>query len=151
MAHGEAMTITEQHTHPRPTRSTATAVNPWTWQEPLGFAQAVSVDHPTAVLTCAGQASVDAEGAVVHADDMAGQLAQALDNIDQLLEAGGFERTDVVRVTIFVTDIGAYYGAQHVFIDHFAGRGIPVAASLIGVTGLALPGLMVELEATAIR
>jgi enamine deaminase RidA (YjgF/YER057c/UK114 family) len=52
---------------------------------------------------------------------------------------------------MFVTDLPAYLEAAHVFVERFAGAGIPVACSLIGVTGLATPGLMVEVEALAVR
>jgi enamine deaminase RidA (YjgF/YER057c/UK114 family) len=128
-----------------------TAVNPWTWQDPLGFAQAVAVDGPRRLLVCAGQAAVDGDGVVVFPGDMARQLDAALDNLETVLAAGGFEMGDVVQVRLYVTDMSGYFAAQEAFIRRFAARGIPVAATLVGVTGLALPDLLVELEALAVR
>jgi enamine deaminase RidA (YjgF/YER057c/UK114 family) len=128
-----------------------TAVSPWTWQDPLGFAQAVAVDEPRRLLVCAGQAAVDSEGRVVCPGDMGGQLDAALDNLETVLAAGGFEMGDVVQLRLYVIDISAYFAAQQSFINRFAARGIPVAATLLGVTGLALPDLLVEVEALAVR
>ncbi len=127
------------------------AINPWQWQEPFGFSQAVAVDAPRRFVACSGQAAVDGEGRPLHPGDMAAQLKSTFDNLETLLEAGGFELADVVRLRMYVTDMGAYFAAQQVFIDRFAGRGIPVASTLLGVSALAVPGLLVEIEATAVR
>jgi enamine deaminase RidA (YjgF/YER057c/UK114 family) len=127
-----------------------TAVNPWTWQDPLGFSQAVAVHEPRQLLVCSGQAAVDSEGRVVSPGDMARQLDTALDNLETVLAAGGFQMGDVVQLRLYVTDIPAFFAAQQAFIDRFAAAGIPVAATLLGVTGLALPELLVEVEALAV-
>jgi enamine deaminase RidA (YjgF/YER057c/UK114 family) len=132
------------------TSSSTTAINPWTWSQDHGFAQGV-VSRDGSTLSLAGQASVDADGAPVHAGDMEAQLRQALDNVDAVLAAAGFERADVVRVNLFVTDIGAYFPASGAFHERFAAAGIAVAATLLNVSALAYPELMVEVEATAIR
>ena len=131
--------------------SSHTPVNPWTWQEPLGFVQAVALDTPRRVLVCSGQAAVNGEGQVRCPGDMAGQLDAAFDNLETVLVAGGFEMGDVVHVRLYVTDVAAYFAAQQAFVDRFAARGIPVAATLLGVAGLALPDLLVEVEALAVR
>lgn len=125
------------------------AINPWTWQDPLGFAQAVAVEAPQRLLICSGQTAVDENGEVRFPGDMAAQLDAALDNLESLLKAAGFGLADVLRLNLYVTDIAAYFQAQGAFLDRFARRGIPVAATLVGVTALALPGLVVEVEATA--
>jgi hypothetical protein len=57
-------------------------VNPWTWQDQFGFAQAVVATAPSRWLFLAGQGPADADGNVVHQGDMAGQLNQALDNLE---------------------------------------------------------------------
>ena len=66
------------------------------------------------------------------------------------LAAAGFSAAEVVQLRLYVTDIGAYYGAQQAFVERFSARGIPVAATLIGVTGLAMPELLVEIDALAV-
>jgi enamine deaminase RidA (YjgF/YER057c/UK114 family) len=79
------------------------------------------------------------------------QLRQAFDNVDTVLAAAGFQRTDVVRVNLYVTDLGAYFPASGAFHERFAAAGIPVAATLLNVSALAYPELMVEVEITAER
>ena len=54
-------------------------------------------------------------------------------------------------VAMYVTDLAAYFPASGAFHERFAGAGIPVAATLLQVAGLAYPELMVEVEVTAQR
>ena len=65
------------------------AINPWTWQDQFGFAQANDLNGVKRVLVCSGQTSVDDEGNLVHAGDMAGQLNKALDNLETVLGQAG--------------------------------------------------------------
>lgn len=122
-------------------------INPWTWQERAGFVQAHEIGPGARTLYCAGVASVDADGQPVHAGDMAGQLRQALDNLATVLHAAGYTVADLVRLTTYTTDLDAYLGAQAAVADRLAGT--RYTATLLGVTRLARPELLVELEATA--
>ena len=124
------------------------AVNPWTWQDQFGFVQANVVSGADKILFCSGQVSVDENGSVVHADDMAAQMGQALDNLDAVLSEAGMSLENVVKLTIYVTDMDAAFGA----FPTVAGRvgGAKAAQTLLGVSRLAFPGLMVEIEATAV-
>ena len=65
------------------------AVNPWKWQDQFGFVQANLVSGAEKVLYCSGQVSVDDDGSVVHADDMAAQMGKALDNLEAVLSGAG--------------------------------------------------------------
>ena len=62
-----------------------TAVNPWSWSVNFGFNQGELVEGATRTLYCAGQTSVDENGAPQHVADMAGQIALAADNLDAVL------------------------------------------------------------------
>ncbi|MEM9603033.1 MAG: Rid family hydrolase [Pseudomonadota bacterium] len=130
---------------------TRTAINPWTWSLPLGYNQAERVEGATAQLFCAGQTAVDADGTPCHDGDMRAQLALALDNLEATLTAGGMGFADVVRLTVYSTDVDATLAG----FDLLGARLGPLQArppmSLIGVTRLAMPTLLVELEATALR
>ena len=126
------------------------AVNPWTWQDAFGFVQANEVRDVSRVLVCSGQASTDAEGNPVHLGDMRAQCRQALENLEAVLGAGGFSLGDVVRLNYYTTDVDAFLEVSPAFNDHFARAGCRAASTLLGVTRLAFPGLMIELEATAI-
>lgn len=64
-------------------------VNPWQWQEKLGYAQAIEVTAGQRVLYCAGQTATNADGQQQHAGDMGAQLAAALDNLEAVVEIEG--------------------------------------------------------------
>ena len=118
-----------------------TAINPWPWSIPFGFNQAELVEAPTRWLVCSGQTSIGADGAVQHAGDMAGQVQAALANLVEVLAAAEMTMDDVVRITAYVTDMDAFLAAM---------GSTPMSAfTLIGVSRLAYPELLVELEAIA--
>jgi enamine deaminase RidA (YjgF/YER057c/UK114 family) len=97
----------------------------------------------------AGQGPVDADGELVCEGDVAGQIDAAMDNLETVLRAAGLTLADVVRLTIFTTDLDAFLAAYGTFAGRLAAGGCVPASSLIGVSRLAIPGMAVELEATA--
>ena len=127
------------------------AVNPWTWQDGFGFSQAVEVSGGQRVLMCAGQTSVDENGSPLHPGDIAAQVTQALDNVEAVLKQAGMTLANVVRLNIYTTDVDAFLAAFAELAERgTAAGGPPPASTLLGVTRLAFPELMVELEATAV-
>jgi len=126
-------------------------VNPWTWQDQFGFVQANEVRGVQRVLVCSGQTSVDADGNPLHAGDMAAQAMQALDNLEAVLTQAGFTLADVMRLNIYTTDVDALLGALETVGHRLAEANCRYAGTLLGVSRLAFPELMVELEATAVR
>ena len=126
-------------------------VNPWTWQDAFGFVQAVEVQGAQRVLFCAGQTSNDADGKPLHVDDMRGQITVALDNLETVLAASGFSLSDVVRLTMYTTDMDLFLQNYDALVSRLAAAGVRQSATLLGVTRLAFPEFMVELEATAIK
>ena len=128
-----------------------TAVNPWQWSLQFGFNQAESVEGHQRVLVCSGQTSVDAQGAPQHAGDMAAQIGLALDNVATVLSEGGMGLTDVVRLNMYTTDVDDFIANFGSPAERFNEAGAAYASTLIGVTRLALPELMVELEAIAMQ
>lgn len=125
-------------------------VNPWTWQDQYGFVQANEVSGVQRSLICAGQASVDADGNPMHAGDMAGQINQALDNLETVLSESGFKMSDVVRLNIYTTDLDLFWGAAEGAGRRLGESGCRPASTLLGIQGLAFPELLVEIEATAV-
>jgi enamine deaminase RidA (YjgF/YER057c/UK114 family) len=126
-------------------------VNPWTWQDRLVFSQAIEVTGAERVLFCAGQASVDGEGKTVASRDMRAQTQQALDNVETVLREAGLGLRNVVRLDYFVTDMDRYFAEAHpVIVERLRGAGVQPAGTLLGVTRLAFPDLMIEIEATAV-
>jgi enamine deaminase RidA (YjgF/YER057c/UK114 family) len=123
-----------------------TAVNPWDWSQQFGFNQAELVEGPSKLLVCSGQTSIGPDGQVEHPGDMAAQVAAAFANLATVLDAAGMSLEDVVRITAFTTDMDGFLAAG-------AGTGDrPTCAfTLIGVSRLAYPDLLIELEAIAVR
>jgi enamine deaminase RidA (YjgF/YER057c/UK114 family) len=124
-------------------RMQRTAVNHMDWSIPFGFNQAELVEAPTQWLVCSGQTAIGADGAVQHPNDMAAQVKDAVASLEGLLAAAGMTMDDVVRMTTYVTDMDAYLSAM----PHTT----TCASTLIGVSRLAYPELMVEIEAIAAR
>lgn len=124
-------------------------VNPWTWQDNFGYSQAIEVSGHSRVLVCAGQTSVDADGQVVHAGDMRAQVVQALDNLETVLAQANMSLSNVARLNFYVTDVDAFFGAADALGERLGAAGVRPAGTLLGITRLAFPGLMVEIEATA--
>jgi enamine deaminase RidA (YjgF/YER057c/UK114 family) len=125
-------------------------INPWTWQDQYGFAQAIEVTGSERALFCAGQTSSDADGNPVHAGDMRAQLGQALDNLETVLREAGFELSHVVRLNTYTTDVDAFLEASEGTAARLAEAGCRPSATLLGVARLAFPEFLVELEATAV-
>jgi enamine deaminase RidA (YjgF/YER057c/UK114 family) len=129
--------------------ATVTPVNPWSWSEAFGYQQANLVEGSTRTLYCAGQTSVDADGNPVNAGDLAAQLLAALENLEAVLAGASMSLADVVRLNYFTTDLDAFYAGYGEVVARLQAAGARPAGTLVQVSRLALPGLMVELEATA--
>jgi enamine deaminase RidA (YjgF/YER057c/UK114 family) len=125
-------------------------INPWTWQDQFGFAQAVEESGAQRVLHCAGQASVDENGQLLHAGDVAAQIGQAFDNLERVLQEAGMTLADVVRLTYYTTDMDAYLGAMGTVVQRLEAGGCRPASTLVQVARLVYPEMTVEIEATAV-
>ena len=126
-------------------------VNPWRWQDNFGFSQAIDVRQAGRVLYCAGQTSVDAAGAPLHAGDMAAQLTQAFDNLETVLKAAGLTLGHVVRLNYYTRDVPAFLKAAGVYGARLQAAGAQPAGTLLGVASLFHPDILVEIEATAVE
>jgi enamine deaminase RidA (YjgF/YER057c/UK114 family) len=125
-------------------------LNPWSWQDTYGFVQANEVTGGQRVVYCAGQTSVDADGRPLHVEDMAGQIRQSLDNLETVLKEAGLELRDVVRLSYYTTDVDRLLASYHVLVERLSEAGCRPASTLLGVTRLAFPELLIEIEATAV-
>jgi enamine deaminase RidA (YjgF/YER057c/UK114 family) len=125
-------------------------VNPWTWQDQMGYVQANDVSGAQRTIFLAGQGSVDEEGAPVHPGNMEAQLNQTLDNVETVLREAGAGLSDVVRLNIYTTDVDGFFEAYGTVAGRLAQAGCRPASTLLGVTRLAYPEMLVEIEATAV-
>ena len=96
------------------------------------------------LLFVSGVAPVDAKGKVVS-DDPAAQTRQIFLNMKAILDAAGASFADVLKVTVYLTDVEDRKKINPVRQEFF-GAARP-ASTLIGVQALAIPGMKVEIEA----
>jgi len=125
-------------------------VNPWTWQDNFGFAQGISVENPQRTLYCAGQTSNNANGEPLHSGDIGAQINQCLDNLETVLAADGMKLSDVVRMNYYTTDMDAMMSAYPAMVARLDAAGCRPSSTLLGVTRLAFPEFLIEIEATAV-
>jgi enamine deaminase RidA (YjgF/YER057c/UK114 family) len=124
-----------------------TAINPSSWSVNLGFDQAQLVEGHRRELVCSAQDAVDADGNAQHPGDMAAQLAMAVDNLEEIVDAADMTLANVVRLNIFTTDVDTLIRHFTVLTGRFQGERF--ATTVLGVAQLAAPGLVVAIEATA--
>jgi enamine deaminase RidA (YjgF/YER057c/UK114 family) len=130
--------------------TTRTPVNPWPWSLDYGFNQAELVEGASRVLVLSGQGPAAADGTLLHAGDFAAQVSLSLDNIEAVLKQAGMTLGNVVRINVFTTDVDAMMGTWGDLAKRFAAAGVRPTSTLVGVTRLAFPEMMVEIEATAV-
>jgi enamine deaminase RidA (YjgF/YER057c/UK114 family) len=126
------------------------AVNPVTWSVELGFNQGELVTGQTRTLYCSGQTAMDGDGRPRHDGDMAAQLALSLDNLEAVLGKAGMSLANVVRLTVYTTDVDGLFPHYGVLAARLGAARVAPATTMLGVTRLAVPGQLVELEATAV-
>ena len=127
-----------------------TAVNPWAWSAAIGYNQGELVAGHTRTLYCAGQTAVGGDGTPRHSGDMAAQLALSLDNLEAILGGAGMSLASLVRLNVYTTDVDLLFQHYGVLASRLGAAGVAPATTMLGVTRLAIPGLMVELEGTAV-
>ena len=125
-------------------------INPWSWQDNFGFVQANEITDAERMLFCAGQVSVDKDGNLLHAGDMAKQINQVFDNLETVLQQAGVQLSDIVRLTYYTTDVAAFTEEVQVLIDRLEKGDCKPATTLLGVASLFHPDCVVEIEATAV-
>ena len=126
-------------------------INPWSWQDKYGFVQANEISGAARTLVCSGQTAIDADGNAIHSGDIAAQLKVAIDNLEEVLHKADFSLSDVVRMIIYTTDVDKLISVYESMAVRLAKAKCQTTQTLVGVTRLAFPDLMVEIEATAMR
>jgi enamine deaminase RidA (YjgF/YER057c/UK114 family) len=126
------------------------SINPVSWSLKLGFDQAQLIEGHQRQLVCSGQDAVDADGNPQHPGDMAAQLEMSLDNLEAILAAADMTLANVVRLNVYTTDFDELVKHWSSLIDRFGSSEGRFATSLLGVTRLFTPELLVMLEATAV-
>jgi enamine deaminase RidA (YjgF/YER057c/UK114 family) len=115
------------------------------WEARIGYSRAVRVNNHIHV---SGTTAVRSDGTIAAPDDPYAQTIQALKNIETALQAAGGSLADVVRTRIYVTnmDHSSEIGRAH---GELMG-GIRPAATMVEVSRLISPDMLVEIEAEAV-
>jgi enamine deaminase RidA (YjgF/YER057c/UK114 family) len=127
-----------------------TAINPVSWSQQLGFDQAQLVEGQRRQLFVSGQDAVDATGNPQHEGDMAAQLELSVDNLEAILAAADMSLANVVRLNAYTTDFDELLKSWATLTNRFGDSDGGFATTLLGVSRLPAPGLLVMLEATAV-
>jgi enamine deaminase RidA (YjgF/YER057c/UK114 family) len=116
----------------------------------VGFSQALAARGGRVVFV-SGQIALDREGNLVGPDDLGAQTVQVFENLRAALAAAGAGFADVVKLNYYVV---GFRPEQLAVIREVRGRYLPAeappASTLVGVTALAMDGLLIEVEATAL-
>ncbi|MEK9517805.1 RidA family protein [Streptomyces sp. NPDC087908] len=126
------------------------AVNPVTWSAEWGFNQGELVSGHTRTLYLSGQTAMSEKGEPLHEGDMAAQLALSLDNVEAVLAEAGMSLANLVRLTVYTTDVELLVRHYGGLAGRLGAAGVAPATTMLGVTRLAIPGQLVELEGTAV-
>lgn len=114
-----------------------------------GGAFSAGVEAPAGrTVYVSGQVSMDAEGNVVGEGDIKRQTETVLEHVKTVLETAGGGMDNIVKVTVFITDMGLYDGIHEVRRRYFE-EPYP-ASSMVEVSALIDPRLLIEIEAVAV-
>ena len=115
------------------------------WEPLVGYSRGVRVGP---FVYISGTTATDPQGEIVGRDDIAAQTIQCLENVKTALERLGAKLEHVVRTRMYVTDIVQWEDVGRAHGQYF-GKICP-ATSMVEVSALVMPEIMVEIEAEAI-
>jgi len=118
----------------------------WAWDDGLPLAQAKQIGNTIYV---SGQVAYNANGNLVGEGDIRGQTRQVFENIKAVLTAAGSGLGDIIKINTYITDQSKFMEMLEVRKEIFGGN--PPASTAVVVAGLAFPGLLIEVEAIAIK
>ena len=129
-------------------RSGTRYLNPKSLVKPTGYTHLVIAPDGRTVYI-AGQVAFDSTGKVVGEGDFAAQANQVFRNLQHALESVGGSTADLVKTTTFVTDVKHVPALRDIRARYLA-KAQPPANTLVAVSGLARPELLLEIEGVAV-
>jgi enamine deaminase RidA (YjgF/YER057c/UK114 family) len=114
------------------------------WEPKVGYSRAIRVGSHIFV---SGTTATAPDGTLVGLGDAYAQAVQALDNIERALAALGSERADIVRVRVYVIDLGDFEAIARALSERFGE--VRPANTMVQVAALIDPAMKVEIDADA--
>jgi enamine deaminase RidA (YjgF/YER057c/UK114 family) len=130
--------------------ATITRINPPELGTPPGYSQVVEVTA-SRIIFIAGQTALDRDGSLIGKNDFAAQAEQVFRNLSFALQASGCTASNLVKLTVFLTDMDnltSYRDARNQFFACVTPPAAP-AVTLVEVSKLYGPDFMIEIEAIA--
>ena len=125
-------------------------VNPPSVSSPKGFSQAVQIDLGTCkMLMISGQVAFDQQGNLIGKANFSEQATQVFNNIKSIIEAQGGKMNNLVKISIYLTDISQLPAFREIR-DQFINIKCPPASTLVQVNHLFRDDVLLEVDATAI-
>jgi 2-iminobutanoate/2-iminopropanoate deaminase len=112
------------------------------------YSSGIEVTEAKKLIFVSGQIAQDSEGNIVGKGDIHAQTKQVLENVKAVLEQAGATMENIVKVTVYVTDMNNFKGVHEIRAQYF--QNDPPASTLVEVSKLALDELLVEIEAMAV-
>lgn len=126
------------------------AINPTQWLLGFNINHGVEVTGAQRTLYLSGQTSNDANGTALHPGDIEAQFHLAWANLKDALAAADMTPANIVRLNMYTTDVDAFMARAEALVSVFVSDGCTLVGTLLGVARLFDPGIMIELEATAV-
>lgn len=124
-------------------------ISPETVHPTPGFSH-VAIAEGSIVVHFAGQVALDPQFGIIGGDSLSEQTKAAMNNLAEVMAAADVGWDDIVRRTIYTVH-PTEYETITAAIDEMTGGAAHPAQTIVGITGLAIPGLLIEIECTAVK
>ncbi len=125
-------------------------LNPPALPTPRGYSQVADVGPNSRLVILSGQVPLDANGQLVGGTDFEAQATQVFRNINLALAAAGASFKDVVKISYYLIDVPSHIAALRRVRDQYIDAAAPPTSTLLQVSGLFRPDVLLEIEVTAV-
>ena len=123
--------------------------NPTEWLLAFNINHGLEIRDAERMVFLSGQTSTAADGSSMHAGDLVAQFGQAWSALKDALAEADMDASNIVRLNMYTTDVPQFMEKADQMVGLMASDGCKPVSTLLGVTALFDPDLMIELEATA--